>query len=192
VTSTVTTSALNRCTVPVAGNLTCPIILSFLFAGEISSVSDVQAFSVQLRMFLAQILNISDIRIEDLTVSSGSIAVRFNLADSANPSDASQNDIATNLTVLVDKPTEFVYANQAYETIPGSLQAKDSSAIVSSMSTGSNDGAVVTTISLFPSDTSSSSQILSTQTTTSTIIDAQNASVSFLGTLILSVANYRQ
>ena len=157
-------------------------------------MSDVQAFSVQLRMFLAQILNISDLRIEGLTVSSGSIAVRFNLADSANPSDASQNDIATNLTVLVDKPTEFVYANQAYETIPASLQAKDSSAIVSSMSTGSNDGNVVTTISLLSSDTSSSSQILSTQTTStsSTIIETQNASVSFLGTLIRSVANYRQ
>jgi hypothetical protein len=84
-------------------------------------------FETNLHTFLSQMLKIDASWIQGLTMSSGSIAIQFNLADSSNSSDGTQNEISRNLMALVDVHVAFEHDGQSYTSIINSVRIENTS-----------------------------------------------------------------
>ena len=69
------------CSVPVAANLLCPLQIQFALNGDLVS-NTADDFKLALTAYLAEVMTVTEIRVANMTLASGSIAVQFYLLDS--------------------------------------------------------------------------------------------------------------
>ena len=119
-TTTTSTSAGNRCTVPTPSNLPCPTQVLFDFSADFGSISSsVSGFEATLTSYLASFLNIDASRIQNLVASSGSIGVSFYLQATVDAAAVSSTAALAQLQTAVQGSNfNFTYNSQTFNAVP--------------------------------------------------------------------------